>query len=61
TSFNEVVLRDVNVRFGTPLTVSLKIVGPRHIDPAEMQELKRKIEKRIGKKVRLEVVSAFGF
>lgn len=61
TSFNEVVLRDVNVRFGTPLTVSLKIVGPRHIEPEELQQLKREIEERIGKKVRLEVVSAFGF
>lgn len=61
TSLHEMVLRDVKVRFGEPMTVSLKIVAPHSIEAGEMQNIKREIEERLGRKIRLEVVSAAEF
>lgn len=61
TSFNEIILRDVKVRFGEPLTVSLKIVSPHSLKSGEMREIKKKIEEKIGENVNLEVVSAVEF
>lgn len=60
-NFNEIVLKDVKVRFGKPVTVSLKIVGPELIEAEEIKNIKNQIEEKIGKKVILEVVSAVEF
>jgi uncharacterized hydrophobic protein (TIGR00271 family) len=59
--FDEIILRDVQVRLGEPLRISVKIVGPRNLLPTEMQEIKRKIEEEIGQPINLEVVSALEF
>ena len=56
-----VVLRDVKLRFGERLIVSLKLVGPKIIDPKEIEEIKKKIEEKIQQPVVLEVVSAVSF
>lgn len=61
TSFNEIVLRDVKVRFGEPVTVSLRVVSPHTLESAEMRKIKKKIEDKIGQTVNLEVVSAVEF
>jgi len=54
-------LRDVRIRFGTPMVVSLRLVGPQNIAPQRIQEVKKEIEKKIDQPVRLEVVSAMEF
>ncbi|MFD1095439.1 TIGR00341 family protein [Salegentibacter chungangensis] len=61
TSVNESVLKDVKVRFGTPMVVSLKLVSSETIEASEMQNIKKQIEERIGRPVILEVVSAVEF
>lgn len=61
TTIDEVVLRDVKIRFGKPLVVSLKLVGAESMSPEKVQEIKSKIEERIKMPVALEVVSAIEF
>ncbi len=60
-SLNDLVLRDVKVRYGTPLRVSLKLVGTQSVDANEMQAIKEQIEKDLDRKIILEVVSAREF
>jgi uncharacterized hydrophobic protein (TIGR00271 family) len=60
-TIQNVVLRDVRIRFGTPMVVSLRLVGPQNIAPQRIQEVKKEIEKKIDQPVRLEVVSAMEF
>ena len=60
-NFEEVVLRDVKVRYGSPFMVSVKIVGPKALSSEEMEKIKMKIEERIGHSVTLEVISALEF
>lgn len=59
--FNEVVLRDVKVRFGSEFMISVKLVGPEAINSEEMMEIKKKIEEKIGHPIILEVLSAVEF
>ncbi len=58
---DEIILKDVKVRFGEPLQVSLKLVSGSHIESEEMEKIKSEIENRIGKPIRLEIVSAISF
>lgn len=60
-TIENVVLRDVRIRFGSPMVVSLRLVGPENIDPKRIQEVKKEIEKKIDQPIRLEVVSAMEF
>ncbi|MFO8148465.1 MAG: DUF389 domain-containing protein [Bacteroidota bacterium] len=56
-----VVLKEVNVRFGKKLLVSVKVVSGEPINSEEMKRIKAKIENEIGRPVTLEVVSAIEF
>lgn len=60
-TIDEIVLRDVKIRFGTPLVVSLKLVGNEAMEPDKIAEIKHKIEQKIEQPVVLEVVSAITF
>ena len=61
TTIDEIVLRDVKIRFGNPLVVSLKLVGSKTMEPEKIVEIKEKIEERLEQPVILEVVSAVSF
>lgn len=61
TTIDHVVLRDVKIRFGPKIVVSLKLVGPESMKPEKVKSIKEKIEKRIKQPVVLEVVSAIEF
>lgn len=61
TTIDNVVLRDVKIRFGAQLVVSLRLVGPKAVDPERIQSIKEEIEKKINQPVVLEVVSAIEF
>ncbi len=60
-SIERLVLRDVKLRFGEQLVVSVKIVGPEAIAPKRILEIKKEIERKIEQPVILEVVSAMSF
>lgn len=59
--FNEIILRDVKVRFGQEFLISVKLVGPQTIGTEEMKEIKEQIEEQIGHPIVLEVISAVEF
>ncbi|PRX43002.1 TIGR00341 family protein [Salegentibacter salegens] len=61
STVNELVIRDVKVRFGDPLRVSLTLVGPENLSSDEIREIKKKLEDDIGEPINLEVISARGF
>ena len=61
TTIENMVLRDVRIRFGSPMVVSLRLVGPENIESQRIHAVKEEIEKRIDQPVRLEVVSAMEF
>ncbi len=61
TNFDDIYLRDVKVRTGKPLMVSLKLVSPEAIDAKEMANIKVEIEEKIGQPIILEVISAIEF
>ncbi|MFO7721093.1 MAG: TIGR00341 family protein [Gillisia sp.] len=56
-----VVLKEVKVRFGKTLLVSVKVVSGEPIQAIEMRRVKAEIEDRIGRPITLEVVSAIEF
>lgn len=58
SAVEEVILRDVKVRFGNPLRVSVRLVSGEDIGTREMQKIKTEIENRIERPVNLEVISA---
>lgn len=60
-NFEGVILRDVKVRYGSTFMVSVKLVGPTIMGSEQMEEIKEKIEERIGQSITLEVVSALEF
>ncbi len=57
----EVVVKDVKVRFGKQLTVSVKLVSADAIEPGNMKRIKARIEEKVGKPLTLEVVSVMEF
>lgn len=61
STFNEVILRDVKVRFGTPLKVSLTLVGTESLEKEDMVDIKRQIEENLEQPIQLEVISARQF
>lgn len=61
TQIEQVVLRDVKIRFGPQLVVSLKLVGSENINPESIPLIKKKIQEKVGEPVILEVVSAVEF
>ncbi|MEG9328246.1 TIGR00341 family protein [Salinimicrobium catena] len=61
TTIDKVVLRDVKLRFGKTMIVSLKLVGTEPMKPEQIQAIKKKIEEKIEQPVILEVVSAIEF
>lgn len=61
TNIENVVLRDVRIRFGDPMVVSLRLVGPESITSEKIQAVKKEIENKIDEPVILEVVSALEF
>lgn len=61
TTIEKVVLRDVKLRFGKTMVVSLKLVGTEPLKPQHIQIIKEKIEEKINQPVILEVVSAVEF
>lgn len=60
-TIEEVVLRDVKIRFGSPLVVSVRLVGNTALEPEKIEAIKEQIEQRIEQPVVLEVVSAIAF
>ena len=56
-----VILKDVKVRIGEPLMVSLKLVSSEAIDAKTMELIKKEIEDKIRKPITLEVISAIEF
>ena len=61
TKFDKIYLRDVKVRTGKPIMVSLKLVSAEAIEAEEMRKIKAQIESRIGQPIILEVISAIEF
>lgn len=61
STYNGVILRDVKVRFGKPMIVSLKLVGPDVMEGEKIQKIKEQIEERLEHPIILEVVSAVEF
>ncbi len=61
TKFDKIYLRDVKVRTGKPIMVSLKLVSKEAIEAEEMRKIKAQIESRIGQPIILEVISAIEF
>ncbi|MCZ7601367.1 MAG: TIGR00341 family protein [Melioribacteraceae bacterium] len=60
TKIEEVTLRDVKVRFGSPLFVSAKLTSSGFLSDNRIKEIKTEIEKIVGDKIRLEVITAVG-
>jgi len=56
-----VILKDVKVRTGKPLMVSLKLVSSEAIEAEKMELIKKEIEEKIHKPITLEVISAIEF
>jgi uncharacterized hydrophobic protein (TIGR00271 family) len=56
-----VILRNVKVRFRKNLNISLKMVAPEPLEDTKMKNIKQEIEKRIDKKIVLEVIWATEF
>jgi uncharacterized membrane protein len=61
SQIEDVFLKDVKVRFGKRLVVSLRLVSTDAIEPKDMQIIKSRIEEKIGESITLEVVSAMEF
>ncbi|TDN81580.1 putative hydrophobic protein (TIGR00341 family) [Salegentibacter sp. 24] len=61
STINELVIRNVSVRFGDPLRVSLTLVGPESLEEEDIRKIKTEIEENIGEPINLEVISARGF
>ncbi|PKD20885.1 hypothetical protein APR41_12670 [Salegentibacter salinarum] len=61
STVNELVIRDVKVRFGDPLRVSLTLVGPENLTGDQIRDIKKQLEEDIGESINLEVISARGF
>ena len=61
STVNELVIRDVKVRFGDPLRVSLTLVGPENLTGDQIRDIKKQLEEDIGEPINLEVISARGF
>ena len=61
SKFDEVILKDVKVRFGKRLVVSVKLVSAEAIEPQDMQAIKKQIEDKLEREITLEVVSAIEF
>jgi len=61
TRFDKIYLRDVKVRTGKPIMVSLKLVSAEAIEAEEMRKIKAQIEERVGQPIILEVISAIEF
>lgn len=61
SKFEEVFLKDVKVRFGKRLVVSVKLVSAEAIEPEDMQNIKKQIEDKLDREITLEVVSAIEF
>ncbi len=61
TNFDDIFLRDVKVRTGKPLMVTLKLVSPDAIESKEMRKIKEQIERKIGEPIILEVITAIEF
>ena len=60
-TIKNVVVRDVRIRFSSPLVVSLRLVGPEALEAEKIEAIKEEIEEKIGQPVLLEVVSAIEF
>lgn len=60
-TFDEAILRNVKVRFGTPLKVSLTLVGTESLEKEDVVNIKRQIEESIEQPIQLEVISAQQF
>lgn len=61
STINELVIRDVKVRFGDPLRVALILVGSDNLEGDEIRAIKKQIEENIGEPISLEVISARKF
>ena len=61
TTIENVVLRDVRIKFGSPMVVSLRLVSPEDMNSEKIRAVKAKIEEKIDQPVMLEVVSAMEF
>ncbi|TVZ25330.1 putative hydrophobic protein (TIGR00341 family) [Gillisia sp. Hel_I_86] len=61
TNFDTIFLRDVKVRTGKPLMVSVKLVSPEAIDSEKMKKIKEQIEEKVGEPIILEIISAIEF
>ncbi|UJH91217.1 TIGR00341 family protein [Antarcticibacterium sp. 1MA-6-2] len=60
-TFDKVVLRNVKVRLGTPLRVSVRLVGSSSLKDEDIKRIKNEIEEELGEEIILEVVTAIEF
>jgi len=58
---DEAILKDIKVRIGKPLLISVKLVSSESLDANKMKMIKTKIEEKINKPIKLEVISAIEF
>ncbi len=61
TSFGDIQLNDVKVRFGERPTITLRLVSPKSIEDTQIQSLKTEIERNVGRPIRMEVITAIEF
>lgn len=61
STYDGVILRDVKVRFGNPMVVSLKLVGNEVMESDKIKRIKEQIQEELDHPVVLEVVSAVEF
>lgn len=61
SSINNIMLRNVEVRFGNPLRVSLTLVSTKNLNSDQVKQIKKKVEKKIGEKIFMEVITARNF
>lgn len=59
--YGDIFLRDVQVRYGSPFRISVKLVGTENIESDDVRNIKNEIEERIGHDIVLEVVTAQEF
>lgn len=58
---DNVVLKNISVRPGEPIHISLRLVSPKSLSDKEMKAIKKQIESILGREIQLEAVSAIVF
>lgn len=57
-TYNEVTMSDISVRPGKPIRISMKLVSSKGLSDLEIKDIKKDIEQRLDRKIKLEIVTA---